>query len=44
LKLQKALILIYEFVDLLGFLFEIKTYEKDNHKHVFDINRIIFFA
>jgi len=34
----------YESVDLLGFWFEIKTYEKNNHRHIFDIPRIIFFA
>jgi len=36
--------LIHEFVDLLGFLFEIEKYEKNNHRHIVDIPRIIFFA
>jgi len=34
----------YESVDLLGFLFEIEKYEKNNHRHIVDIPRIIFFA
>jgi len=33
---------ITESVDLLGFWFEIKTFEKNNHRHIFDIPRIIF--
>jgi len=37
-------VFIYESVDLLGFWFEIKAYEKNNHRHTFDIPRIIFFA
>jgi len=39
----EALKYIYESVDLLGFWFEIKAYEKNNHRHIFDIPRIIFF-
>jgi hypothetical protein len=35
---------IHESVDLLGFWFEIETYEKNNHRHITDIPRIIFFA
>jgi len=35
---------IYESVDLLGFWFEIKAYEKNNPRHIIDIPRIIFFA
>jgi len=40
----EALKYIYESVDLLGFWFEIKAYEKNNHRHIVDIPRIIFFA
>jgi len=29
---------MYESVDLLGFWFEIKAYEKNNHRHIFDIS------
>jgi len=35
---------IDESVDLLGFLFEIEAYEKNNHRHILDIPRIIFFV
>jgi len=35
---------IYESVDLIGFLFEVKAYEKFYHRHVADIPRIKFFA
>ena len=42
--LNRLLTAIYESVDLLGFLFEIEKYEKNNHRHIFDIPRIIFFA
>ena len=35
---------IYESVDLLGFWFEIKAYEKNNHRHIVDIPRIVFFV
>jgi len=34
--------LIYESVDLPGLWFEIKAYEKNDHRHIFDILRIIF--
>jgi len=34
--------LIHESVDLLGFLLEIEKYEKNNHRHIVDIPRIIF--
>jgi len=30
--------LIYESVDLLGFWLEIEAYEKNNHRHIFDIS------
>ena len=38
-----------ESVDLLGFLFEIKAYEKNNHRHIADIGvcaylRGLFFS
>jgi hypothetical protein len=35
---------IDESVDLLGFWFEIKACEKNNHRHIVDIPRIIFFV
>jgi len=38
-----SIIPINESVDLLGFWFEIKKFEKNNHRHIFDIPRIIFF-
>ncbi len=31
-----------ESVDLLSFLFEIKAFGKNNHRHIVDIPRIIF--
>ncbi len=33
-----------ESVDLIGFLFEIKAYEKFYHRHMVDIPRIKFFV
>jgi len=41
---NEILTCIYESVNLLGFWFEIKAYEKNNHRHTIDIPRIIFFA
>ncbi len=35
---------IYESVDLVGFLFEVKAYEKNNRSYIVDITRIIFFV
>jgi hypothetical protein len=34
--------IIDESVDLLEFWFEIKAYEKNNHRHLSDIPRIVF--
>ncbi len=35
---------IYESVDLIGFSFEIKAYEKIYRRHIADIPRINFFV
>ena len=40
----KKIKLIYESVDLIGFSFEIKAYEKIYRRHIADIPRINFFV
>lgn len=38
------MIAMYETADLLGFSAEIKACEKNNHRHINDIPRIVFFS